>query len=309
MLSRTWKYIFTALYYLGALGIIIYYFNPTILSNGLIFGSSPLVLIIVIYILLVIFSLLIWYFYDKPTFATVIGQWNIAPETTGAEAFVNGKMVPATGKMELLNETQSQDFLSDTFTFAFFISIDNASIEMIKGDSLKNDKKAYQNLLVVPGVFNAAVDPLHETLKLNFLTHKAAPYEVTIPTLQIRKWHQFVISVEGRTADIYQNGMLLKSTILPNVPQASPGKPFVYMNADMNARVAYIQAWPMRLKGNAITDNYRWNSDSIGTPALPASTAAYFLNIPSFNFCIGAYCLDSQTPQPGALTYVEYAYA
>jgi len=309
MLGQTWKYIFTALYYVGAAGIIIYYFNPDFFEHPQIGGHSPLVLICAIYILLIIFSLLIWYFYDRPTFATVVGQWNIAPETIGAKLFSNGKMIATNGKAELINEQQAQDFLSDSFTFGFFISIDNASIEIVKGESLKDHDRAFQNLLVVPGVFNAAVDPLHETLRLNFLTYKSAPYEILIPTLQIRRWHQFVISVEGRTADIYQNGMLLKSVILPNVPVARPGKPFVYMNSDMYARLAYIQSWPLRLKEKDITDNYRWNSDSIGTPALPESATGYMLGIPTFNFCIAGICMDSSLEQPGALNYVDYTYA
>jgi hypothetical protein len=309
MLSQTWKYIFTALYYLGAAGVVVYYFDPNFFNYAKVGDDSPLVLIISIYILLVVFSLLLWWFYDRPTFATVVGQWNIAPDTIGATMFSNGKMVPVKGKAELINEQQAQDFLSDTFTFGFFISIDNASIEIVKGESLKDNQKSYQNVLVVPGVFNVAVDPLHETLRLNFLTHKAAPYEILIPTLQIRRWHQFVISVEGRTADIYQNGLLLKSVILPNVPLSRPGKPFVYVNSDMYARLAYIQSWPLRLKEKDITDNYRWNSDAIGTPALPDSSSGYALGLPGFNFCIAGVCLDSSLNQPGALNYVEYTYA
>ncbi|NDH69142.1 MAG: hypothetical protein EBY22_14830 [Gammaproteobacteria bacterium] len=309
MLSQTWKYIFTALYYIGALGVIIFYFHPAFFTYFQTGERSPLDIILIVYVLLLVFSLLIWYFYDKPTFATVVGLWSIAPDTVGAEAFVKGKMVPASGKMDLLNETQSQDFLSDSFTFGFFISIDNASIEIVKGESLKNDKKSYQNLLVLPGTFNVSVDPLHETLRLNFLTHKAAAYEILIPTLQVHRWHQFVISIEGRTADVYQNGILLKSVILPNVPASRPGKPFVYMNSDMYARLAYVQSWPKRLKEKEVTDNYRWNSDAIGTPALPESSASYVLGIPNFNFCVGGYCLDTQAAPVGALNYVEYTYA
>ena len=201
------------------------------------------------------------------------------------------------------------DFLSESFTFSFFLSVDNASIENIKGESLKNDKQVYQQLIVVPGAFSIEVDPLHETMRILFSSYNTQDYQVFIPTLKSRRWHQILVSIEGRTADIYQNGILLKSVALPNVISARPGKPFVFMNSDMFARLAFIQSFNKRLKESEVIENYRLNTDPQGIPPLPSPSETNIFGIPNFNFCIGVYCIGAQKPKGDALKRVNYEYS
>jgi Concanavalin A-like lectin/glucanases superfamily len=304
--KRTWITIFTTLVYVGAFGIVVYYLKPDLLTSEKVGFRAPIVLAVGIYALIWVLLLLYYNLFEKPDSAVIEGIWEIAPTSAGAMSYSNGKMVPTQGKADLLSESDAMMFLSESFTFAFFVSVDNSTIELVSGDNLK---KPYQNLLVVPGAFNIAVDPLHESLRIQFVSFNTEPYEVVIPTLQSKRWHQIAISIEGRTADIYQNGTLLKSVALPNVIAGRPGKPFVYMNSDMYARLAYVQAWPSRLKEVEVVNNYRWNSDGQGIPPMPSPASAFVFGVPNFNFCVGSFCLESLKPKENALTYVDYTYA
>jgi hypothetical protein len=135
--------------------------------------------------------------------------------------------------------------------------------------------------------------------------------------LKTAKWHQVLISIEGRTADIYQNGMLMKSIGLQNVISARPGKPKINMNPEMYASVALVQSWPQRLKEADIVANYRWNTDAQGVPPLPSPKANMMIGFPTLslsglgdiNFCIGSFCTDSISSETDALSYVNYEYA
>jgi len=309
MLESTWHTVFKALAYVGALIICLYYFMPDIFVLQNVDGKpSLLVLFLIIYIFLWLILYLVYYFFNIKTSATAEGLWSIVPSRQGpGTILINGKTTSVSGKSDLLTEGDSMNFLSESFTFSFFVSIDNASIENIKGDSLKNDNQVYQPLLVVPGAYGIEVDPLHETMRILFKTYKTEDYQVFIPTLKSRRWHQILISIEGRTADIYQNGILLKSVALPNVISARPGKPFVLMNSDMFARLAFVQSFNKRLLESDIIENYRSNTDPQGIPPIPIPPNIF--GVPNFNFCLGIYCIGAQKPKGNALTHVNYEYS
>ena len=310
MPSRTWSYVFNSLLYLGAFGIVLYYFKPDWFSPTPT-GQSPILYAVGVYFLLWLLVALLYYIYgDKTEYAEVIGLWEVAPENTGqATVYEDGTMVKRQGKADLLSEYQVSENMSESFTFGFFVSIDNGTIETVKGDDLKTQRRPYQQVIMVPGAYNIMIDPIHEVLKISFVSYDAKTYDVTIPTLSVRRWHQILICVEGRTADLYQNGVLLKSVPLPNVINARPGKPTVFLNSDMYARVAFIQSWPRRISEKEVNNNYRWNVDDQGIPPLPKPNASFLFGIPMFNFCLGSFCIDSIKPQENALTYVDYLYA
>jgi len=306
MRVQTWNYIFKVLIYGGCAGVILYYIKPQLFENIDPMRPAPLVYVTGIYILIWVVVGMLWYLYSAEESANVMGLWSIKPAGMGAEYYDKGKMITATEKVDLLTETQVANNLGESFTFGFFMSIDNSGIETVTGASLRSGAKPYQNLIVIPGAYTVAVDPLHEVLKLNFVAHDSNSYEVLIPTLSIHRWHQILVTVEGRTADIYQNGLLIKSVPLPNVISGRPGKPLIYMNSDMYTRVAYVQAWPRRILEKEVADNYRLNVTNQNVPPLPSTEV---FGIPKFNFCLGGLCFDSSTPNTTALTHVEYTYA
>ena len=269
---------------------------------------SFLVFFIVIYVIVWLLLILSYYFFNKKTHATVEKLWTIQPERIGpGTVLTTKKSKDKRGKDELLDEGDTMQFLSETFTFSFFVSVDNASIENIRGDSLTKENEAFQRLLVIPGAYDVDIDPLHENMRITFKTYQTQLYQVFVPTLKARKWHQILVSIEGRTADIYQNGQLLKSVALPNVISARPGKPYLFMNSDMFSRVAFVQSFNRRLKEPEVIENYRLNVDQQGVPSYPKPNEMNIFGIPSF--CIGVYCIGSQKPKGNALTTVNYEYS
>jgi preprotein translocase subunit SecG len=308
MIQSAWNSLFDALKYIGLFVVVLYYLFPDRFAlrdaNG---NASFIVYGIIIYVFIWIVLTLAYYFLNKKTNATTESLWTVQPERLGPGTVldINLKEKRKQGKDDLLTEGDTMDFLAETFTFSFFISLDNASIENIRGDRLK-DNDTFMKLIVIPGAYSVEVDPLHETMRILFKTYQTKEYEVIIPTLKARRWNQILVTVEGRIADIYQNGILLKSVALPNVISARPGKPYLFMNADLFARFAFIQSFNRRLKEQEVIENYRINTDSLGVPFFPKPNDN-FLRLPSF--CIGIYCIGSQRPKGNALTTVNYDYS
>lgn len=280
------------------------------------FKNGPLVVVILSYIAIWLIALIIHYFYVGVSNAEVVGLWSLKPDYANASEKYDEKtmlMMPASGSQDLLKEKDTRKFLAETFTFSFFISIDHTSIETVKGESLKSDFKPYQLLISIPGVYNIYVDPFHESLSIEFTTFRSANYKVVIPSLKLQKWHQILITVEGRTADIYHNGVLVKTATLQNVIAARPGKPKINMNPEMFASVALVQSWALRLKESDIVENYKTRTDAQGVPPYPELRTDALFGNPFLwwrfsNFCVGPYCEDVLHGDD-ALTYVNYDYA
>lgn len=311
MIESAWNTVFSSLKYLGIAVICLYYVMPDIVKFKTDDGQPTyLVFFTIMYAFAWVILLLVYYFFNKKTNATVEKLWSVQPERVGPGSVLgSSKMEHKRGKYELLDEADTMEFLAETFTFSFFISVDNASIENVKGDKLDANNRLFQKLLVIPGAFNVEIDPLHENMRLLFKTYNTQDYEVSIPTLKIRRWHQILVSIEGRTADIYQNGILLKSVALPNVISARPGKPYVFMNSDMFARLAFVQSYNRRLKEQEVIENYRLNSDDQGIPHYPKPSELNVFGIGIPRFCVGIYCFGSQRPKGTGLTTVNYEYS
>jgi hypothetical protein len=310
MLPNTYDIIFSALKWAGIICIVLFYIHPTI------FGKN-INIVICIYVLLWLFVFIGYYYFNEKRNADVEGLWVLAPNKTNKSEMYDmksGKMIPANGGVALLSENDTIKFMNENFTFGFFISIDKSAIELIDGGKLKNDYKAYQLIIQIPGVCNIYVDPFHETLGIEFLTLGVGTTDMTtLTTLKSQKWHQILFSVEGRVVDIYQNGILIKSVSHLNLTASRPGKPTVNMNPGLYARIGLIQSWPLRLNENDIITNYRSNTDVQGVPRLPKPVISMSgfpeLTLSGLNFCVGSYCFDSINSETDALKYVNYEYA
>jgi hypothetical protein len=309
MKEESWNAIFKAMYYIAVVPLILYYFMPDLIylfdeTTG---KPTPICLAIIIYFLVLVILLLLHYYYYKKTSAEVVGLWSIAPQTVGGTVLLDGKTSKQNGTINLLTDSDATSFLAETFSFSFFVSVDKSSIEMIPGENLTYKDGLYQKIIVVPGAYSISIDPIHENMSIVFDSYKTTPYRVNIPTLSVQRWHQILVSIEGRVADIYQNGALIKSVPLPNVISSKPGNPYAIMNSNMYAKLALIQVWPERVIEDAVADNYRTKTDAVGTPTLPDSSNIF--GIPNFDFCIGQSCFGPAQTKETALTTVEYTYA
>ena len=308
--SNTWLLIFTSMKYIGYLGVLLYYLMPDVFVFRTPDGKlSYLFLAFIIYLFILVVLSMVYYFQNKKTHAETFALWKIVPIQSGSgSVFMDGKSKQINGIHNVFSESDVMDFMAESFTFSFFVSMDNSSIETVSGKDLSDKKTPYQLLVSVPGAYSISLDPLHETLRIAFKTYKTDDYEVLIPTIKSRRWHQILVTIEGRTADIYQNGSIVKSVPLPNVVSARPGNPYLVMNSHMFARVALVQAWPRRLKEIDIITNYRLNIDSVGVPRYPTASSSLF-GTQNLNFCIGTLCMSTSQPVKKALTHVVYEYS
>lgn len=303
-----WLIIFESMKYIGYMGVCLYYFIPEIYVLKTADGKpSYLVLAIILYFFILAILVLVYYLTNKKTRGETVALWKISPmHIASGSVLKDGVLAKISGKNNIFSESDTMDFMSESFTFGFFISMDNSSIETVNGSALK-DGEPFQPFIVVPGAYDLLLDPLHETLRIDFKTYKTNDYSVKLPTIKSRRWHQILITIDGRTADIYQNGSLLKTVPLPNVISARPGTPYVLMNSDMFARLALIQVWPKRLKEDDIINNYKTNTDAQGIPRLPTATNVF--GIPNFNYCVGEFCVGGTAAPKKALSHINYEYS
>jgi hypothetical protein len=304
-----WDIISSALKWTGFIILVLYYFFPTTVG-------IHLNLIICIYILLWFFYFIGYYFFNTPTNANIEGLWVMTPKNINkSESYDKNSqiMIKKKGMINLLSERDTKSFLKESFTFGFFLSVDKSSIEMIDGSSLKTDLKPYQLIVDIPGVFSVYVDPFHEMLMIDFFSFNASKYTINMPTLKNQRWNQILVTIEGRNADIYQNGVLIKSVLLQNIISNHPGTPLINMNPDMFARIAFVQSWPSRLTDTEINNNYRANTDKQGVPFIPTPVVILpgfpELSLSGINLCFAGFCFESIQNQADALTYVNYMYA
>jgi hypothetical protein len=309
MREETWNTVFNAMKIISILFIIAYYLFPDmfVLYDKTTGRMSTTALVIIIYVCLFIILLAVRYFTYKKTHATVNGTWSITPDKNTSEITLDGKTSKEGGLVNLFSDSDAKTFLAEVFTFSFFVSIDKSSIELMRGEDLKHKNGMYQKLIVVPGAFTINIDPIYEKMEVVFNSYGTNPYIIEVPTLSVQRWHQIAISIEGRIADIYQNGILVKSVPLPNVINKSPGNPYVIMNSNMYAKINLVKAWPFRLLEKDLIQEYRIDTDAQGTPTFPEITN--ILKIPKFDFCLGNACFSPSVTKETALTTVEYTYA
>jgi hypothetical protein len=131
---------------------------------------------------------------------------------------------------------------------------------------------------------------------------------ITLPNFLVARWNQLAFSIEGRTVDVYLNGALASSTLLDNVPYASPTQITLNPQPGYDGQVGYVQAWPRRLTMAEIAANYKQTSDRKGKPAIPDSPFKWsdlFKGLEN-GFCSLGLCPTASSTSP--LQYINYAF-
>jgi hypothetical protein len=168
--------------------------------------------------------------------------------------------------------------------------------------------------LIWPGVWSLNYTPSHE--QLNWVFEQSpdntgsapSPDTITLPHVPLQRWNQIVIGFEGRTADLYVNGKLIKSDILSNVPPSAASS-ITIVPKHMMGQVAYVQLWPRRLTTTQVAANYVNTSDSQGRPYLGPElfTAISSIKLPNL-FCPGGKCGGTSAAAQPSQTW-EFPYA
>jgi hypothetical protein len=131
---------------------------------------------------------------------------------------------------------------------------------------------------------------------------------ITLPNFSVSRWNQLAFSIEGRTVDVYLNGALATSTLLENVPYASPTQITLNPQPGYEGQVGYVQAWPRRLTMAEILANYKKTSDRKGKPAIPDSPFEWsdLLKGLENGFCSLGLCPSASSSDP--FQYINYMF-
>lgn len=182
----------------------------------------------------------------------------------------------------------------------------------MKLDAIPDMRIAATPLLTFPGVWALAYEPSSESLLLTFQeTGVSTATPLRVPGFPLQRWNQLTLTLEGRSVDVYVNGMLAKSILLDNVPPSGNSSITIVPDSAMGS-VAFAQVWGRRLTVSEVGTNYATTADSQGRPFLGNSLLAPLqnlskLSIPSL-FCPSGDCKTAAPTATASQTW-EFPYA
>lgn len=185
----------------------------------------------------------------------------------------------------------------NTYTLSFYIHI----------DAVPDVRISATPILTWPGVWDLNYNASKEELEWTFHT-SGGDSTVLLPHIPLQKWMQITITFEGRTADIYANGVLIHSTTLTNIPPI-PNASITVVPGGTKGEIAYIQAWKDRRRVSDVKSNYQTTSDSQGRPLLGPDLFKVFklFSFPNL-LCPGGNCAGS-SPSAAPTKKWEFPYA
>lgn len=268
--------------------------NIQLTPNQLIFG-------IVLSILLIAFGIY-WWFKPKPDHVTVMGPMVLK----GA-----GNGVPSEQTV-LFNQSQIDTSLGNNFTLSLFVYMDDSNRERIPLGSPDGDFR-FKNFITILGVGTITLDPIHQRARISIrpLSSRTAgnETELIIDNFMVARWNQLTVTLEGRTLDVYVNGVLTKSTLLQNLPILKPVMITMETSPDFSGQAGLFQAWPRRLTLQAVSDNYKRTTDTRGKPLIPdiAPSLGSVWDQMKKGICDIGMCDISL--RVGGLEYIDYQFA
>jgi len=191
----------------------------------------------------------------------------------------------------------------NTYSLSFYIHI----------DAIPDVRISATPILTWPGVWDLNYNASKEELEWIFHSSSVGRETKTdavvlIPHIPLQKWIQIAITFEGRTADIYANGVLLRSTTLANVPPI-PNASITIVPGGAKGEIAYIQSWKERRRVSDIQANYYDTSDSQGRPLLGPEIGKIFKMFSFENLlCPGGDC-KGKSPIAAPTKKWEFPYA
>jgi hypothetical protein len=216
----------------------------------------------------------------------------------------------------IFDQAQLNKDMGNNFTLGFFLYMDRVNAERIPLAAGPKGDFRFKPVLKILGVGEITPDPIHQMLRVSVEPqttprNPALTTHIDIDDFLIARWNQIVLTVEGRSVDVYINGVLIKSALMDNVPMLYPIGVLLESIPDFSGQAALFQAWPRRLTESEVTRNYSRNTDTVGKPLI-ADKGLNFTDI--FNniaehFCSIGLCGIGVVPKMGALEYIDYEYA
>lgn len=262
------------------------------------FSNTQIIVFIVVLLFTAAILLYLW-LKPKADDVTVMGPFVLK----GA-----GNGVPSEQKV-LFTQTQIDSSLGNNFTLSFFVYMDDSNRERIPLTGPDGDFNFKQFINVV-GVGSVMLDPIHQRAHIRVAPLGKTATHIQIDNFMVARWNQITLTLEGRTLDIYINGVLSKSALLENLPILKPVLVTMETSPDFSGQSGLIQAWPRRLTASAIAANYKRNTDTRGKPLIPDVVPALssIWDAMRQGFCDAGFCAFA-LPKVGGLQYVDYQFA
>ena len=261
------------------------------------FSNTQIIIFIIVLLLTAAILLYLW-LKPKPDDVTVMGPIVLK----GA-----GNGVPSEQKV-LFTQTQI-DSLGNNFTLSFFVYMDDSNRERIPLTAPDGDFNFKQFINVV-GVGAIMLDPIHQRAHVRVAPLGKTPTHIQIDNFMVARWNQVTLTLEGRTLDVYINGVLAKSALLENLPILKPVMVTMETSPDFSGQTGLIQAWPRRLTASAVATNYKRSTDTRGKPLIPdlLPVLSSIWDTMKQGFCDAGFCAFA-LPKVGGLQYVDYQFA
>jgi len=124
-----------------------------------------------------------------------------------------------------------------------------------------------------PGLY---INTINNSLVINMDTfNNTTTTELEIPQLPHNKWINVIIRCKNTTIDVYINGQLAKSTILPNVPKQNYGSVYACFNTGFAGSISNLWYYKHALSINEIQNSM---TSSVNTTLTSESTVLSSIN-------------------------------
>ncbi|NBT47288.1 MAG: hypothetical protein EBT07_05635 [Actinobacteria bacterium] len=269
-------------------------------------SSSPMAVWgVIIMLILIVAGAIYWWFSPKAKDVTVMGPYVLKRTTAGA----------ARSMTTVFTQEEINNSLGNNFTLSFFVYMEEANREDIPIGGPEGDFR-FKPFLYILGVGDVLLDPIHQVARIrvkplaaNGVHRPDGVVNLDVENFMMARWNQITITQEGRSVDIYLNGVLTTSTLLQNLPILNPVGVLLETSPDFSGQAGLFQARPSRLTEHEVMRNYKRNTDTRGKPLIPDTP--FRINDAWKQFlktlCEMGFC--GFRVQVGGLDYIDYEFA
>jgi hypothetical protein len=283
--------------------------------------AAARVFVVAVLTVVVIAGIIFWYLKPRANNALAIGPYVLRDPRKLDGSSKGGKPGGADPQwISVLTAEQAINTSANNITCSFFVYMDEVNRERIPIGSPDGDYR-FQHLVTIGVPIGIMLDPIHQKLILDIAqahvadantAPKANIKRLVIENVMVAKWNQITVTVEGRTVDIYVNGILKTSTLLDNVAFSKFYGLMLNTSPDFSGQAGLFQMWPRRLTVSEISENYRRNTDTRGKPLIPDIQPTWrdILDGMKINICRNTgICGFGVQVAVSPLQYVNYEFA
>jgi hypothetical protein len=266
--------------------------------------STALVLLLIV----AVAGILVWYFRYKPKDVVAVGPFSMG---MGGDA----------GWKQLLTPDQIATNVSNNITCSMFVYVNADSVKKLPvnmdgsykmkyvcviGSTLGIGINAAKQEVVVDVLQTPPTDARTGNMRVREMVEQNSVRTLTVKNVPVSKWNQITVSVEGRSLDVYINGVLSTSAVLDNLPISAFSGILLNQSPDFDGQVALVQIWPMRKTSREVRANYMAQIDTRGKPRVPEQGLS--LSGAWDHFCKSTSLCGFRV-DVGPLEYVDYEFA